>query len=468
MAFSSVETNGHVEKAAPDFMELGRSGLSVWNGEVQHEFLRELQGAKGRRAYREMRDNHPIVGAMLFAFEQLASQVTWDAVPASDAQDDQAQAQFLRECMQDMSVAWPTTLSEILSMLVWGWGLTETVYKRRDGDVRDPTRHSRFTDGRIGWRKFAIRGQESLFRWQLDDTGGVQAMVQQAPADTQTRVIPIEKALLFRTKSRLNNPEGVSILRTAYPSYWYSKHIERIMGIGIERDMAGYPTFTVDREGPDIWNTKDPKAVATKEEIVRTAKNIRRDEQEGMVLPWWLKFELVTTGSRRAFDLPTILQFYDRRIALTVLADFILLGHESVGSFSLESSRQRLFGLALDGYLFGIAEVINQHEVPRLWRYNGWRTNRLPRWVPKPSQPVNLAELGAYIGQLAGAGFPLFPDQELERHLKQVARLPTDGTDLEKRGEQQDDRQLFADAVRALRQEVEELRHARPSPDAAH
>lgn len=457
MAFDLIETNGHVAKAAPEFVELGRTGLSMWGGEVRDEFLRDLQGSKGRKAYREMRDNHPIVGAMLFAYEQLAGAVSWAAEPFSDDREDQAKAQFLTECMHDLSTNWPSTLGEILSMLVWGWSYTESVYKRRGGDVRDPQRQSKHNDGLIGWRKFAIRGQESLSTWQTDDSGGIQAMVQQG-SDSVTRVIPIDKALLFRTKSRLNNPEGVSILRTAYPAYYFSKHIERIMGIGIERDMAGYPTFTIDKEGPDIWNSKDPKAVATKAEIVSTAKNIRRDEQEGMVLPWWLKFELVTTGSRRAFDLPTILEFYDKRIALTVMADFLLIGHEGTGSFALESSRQSLFGRALDGYLNGIAEVINTHEVPRLWRYNGWRTDRLPRWVPKASQPVNLAELGAYIQQLSGAGFPLFPDAALEQHLKTAAKLPTDGDAMTKREGEDDERRMFVDAVRELRDEVRRLK----------
>ena len=79
-----------------------------------------------------------------------------------------------------------------------------------------------------------------------------------------TYTIPMSKALLFRTKSRKNNPEGRSILRNAYRSWYFKRRIQEIEGIGIERDLAGLPVMH-GPEGLDLWNDdiedKDRKSV---------------------------------------------------------------------------------------------------------------------------------------------------------------------------------------------------------------
>ena len=271
-------------------------------------------------------------------------------------------------------------------------------------------------------------------------------------------------------------PTHNSILRTAYRPWMFKKRMEEIEGIGVERDLAGYPTVTVDREGPDIWNAADPAAATQKAAVESFVRNVRRNQDEGAVLPWWCKFELVTTGSRRNFDTNAIVQRYEQRIAMTTLADFILLGHEKVGSFALASSKTSLFSLALGSYLDSIAAVINRHAIPRLLALNGKSTDRAPTLVHGDIEAPDLQELGAYIAQLAGAGAPLFPDENLEAALRtallsaagagggepegksrakpqvkpEVAVAVAKRADLEART----DRRLFIEAVRGLRDGV--------------
>ncbi len=98
-----------------------------------------------------------------------------------------------------MSESWDSALSQMLSMLVFGYSYHEIVYKIREGDSDNPQRKSKFNDGRIGWRKMPIRAQETLFRWMMDDDGGIQGMVQVDPSSGGIHNIPIEKALLFCT-----------------------------------------------------------------------------------------------------------------------------------------------------------------------------------------------------------------------------------------------------------------------------
>jgi hypothetical protein len=413
-------------KSAPLMSEVGSSGLRRWGGIVDEEFLKELRGQRAIKTYREMRDNDDIIGAILFAFENLAKQVEWRIDPGGADGEADERAEFIRECLfEDMSHSWQETLSEILTFLVYGWSWMEIVYKVRGGDVSDPHKASKFNDGRIGWRKWALRGQDTLFQWSFDENGGIQALQQQAPPDYQMRTIPISKSLLFRTSTNKNNPEGRSLLRNAYRSWYFKKNMQVLEGIGAERDLAGYPYLKIDKECPvDIWNPADEAAATLKSSLERIVRSIRRDEQEGAILPWWCTLSLLSAPSRRQFDTGGIITRYDQRIAMTMLADFILLGHEAVGSKALSVSKVDLFCAAMGGFLDAISAVINKHAIPKLLRLNGLPLDDSPMLVHGKVERVDLAQLGDFLQKLSAAGAAIFPNEELERHALTVAGMP--------------------------------------------
>ena len=233
--------------------EIGRIGQRRYGGTIYEEFLHELRGTRGIEVYREMSENDDVVGAILFAIEMLVRQCDWNVEPGGDTAKDKEAAEFVESCMHDMQDTWTDTISEILSFLTYGWSFHEIVYKRRMGNTKNPTTKSKYTDGLIGWKKLPIRAQETLYRWEYDNEDNLLGMTQMPPPDFGTYTIPMSKALLFRTKSRKNNPEGRSILRNAYRSWYFKRRIQEIEGIGIERDLAGLPVMHAP-EGLDIWD----------------------------------------------------------------------------------------------------------------------------------------------------------------------------------------------------------------------
>lgn len=417
------------EKFNP-FRETGVTGLRRSGGFVYEEFLPQLSGFRAIQVYREMQDNDPVVGAILYAIDKLIRQVPWRVQPASIKLEDQRNAKFLESCLNDLNISWEDTISEIMSMLSFGWSLHEIVYKKRNGDSNNAEDRSKYDDGLIGWRKFPIRSQESRDRWEFDDNGGIRGMIQSASPRYYPTFIPIEKSLLFRTSVAKNNPEGRSVLRNAYRPWYFKKRIEEIEAIGVERDLAGFPIMYVD---PDIMRAD---ATGEKQTVFNDYKdvviNIRRDQQEGMILPsiydengnLMYKLELLSAGGSRQFDTNTIIQRYDQRIATTVLADFILLGQSENGSYALSSDKTSLFAVSLRTWLEMIKSVMNQHAIPRLFRINGFPTDKLPELVYGDIETPPLTEIGTFIQQLAGAGAPLFPDDALENHLRKMAHLP--------------------------------------------
>jgi hypothetical protein len=326
-----------------------------------------------------------------------------------------------------MSETWADTVTEILTMLPYGWAWMETVYKKRGGLSRDPATNSRFTDGRIGWRKMPLRSQDSLKKWIVDEHGGIQGMIQQVKTEQggqQEITIPIQKSLLFRTQHHKNNPEGKSVLRNSYRPYHFKKRIEEIEGIGIERDLAGLPVLQAP-EGLDLWNPNDTLATQARQEAETIVRSIRRDEQEGVLLPAEWTLTLLASAGKRNFDTTEVVGRYNNSIAMTMLADFIILGHNNrYGSFALSSSKTHMFAVALGGWLESIASVFNRYAIPRLLELNGMDVENPPVMQFEDIELPDLAELGTYIYNLSKAGFQLFPNIPLEKRLMQAASMP--------------------------------------------
>ena len=384
--------------------EIGRIGQKRYGGTFYEEFLRELRGKKGIETYREMAENDDTIGAILFAVEMLIRQASWNVEPGGDTPKDKEAAEFVEQCMHDMQDTWTDTISEILSFLTYGWSFHEIVYKRRMGKTRDQKTRSKYNDGLIGWRKLPIRAQETLYQWEYDDEDNLIAMTQLPPPNYGLITIPMDKAMLFRTKSRKGNPEGRSILRNAYRSWYFKRRIQEYEGIGIERDLAGLPVFTAP-EDIAIWDEDDPDMVKLRTGMETMVQKIRVDELAGIVKPHGFEFELLNSGGSKQFDTNAIIQRYDTGMAMTVLADFIFLGHQQVGSFALSSDKTELFSMAIGAYLDIICETFNSQGIPQLIDVNGSHFDGItdyPKLAHGDIENADIQKLASYIKDMTG------------------------------------------------------------------
>lgn len=383
-----------------------------------------------------MADNDPVVGAMLFALERLILNLKWYVDPYKDddgksTKADEENAIFVDQCMNDMEDSWDGTVSQILSFLVYGWSYCEIVYKRRGGlDTKNKSARSRYDDNRIGWRKISNRAQETLFDWVFDENGDVVAMNQLDPSGGRGMVtIPIEKALLFRTTSARNNPEGRSVLRNAYRPWRFKKTIEEIEAIGIERDLAGLPVAYVPPSMLSSNATTDE--VSARNAIQNLVRGIKRNQNEGILFPLafdeagreMYKLSLLSSAGNRQFNTDAVVSRYDQRISMTILADFILLGHEKVGSFALGASKIDLFMTAISQMTAQISDVFNRDAVPRLMKVNGLDTKRCPTMRIETLQSQDLSVLGEFISKMAQAG-ALQVDSGLDDFVRDLVGLP--------------------------------------------
>ena len=178
----------------------------------------------------------------------------------------------------------------------------------------------------------------------------------------------------------------------------------------------------------DIWSN-DPEMIQALARAEQLVSSIRRDAREGLVLPGgengW-KFELVTSGSRRQFDTNQIIDRYDKRIATSVLADFVLLGQQQVGSFALADSKTKIFALAIGTYLDVICEVFNRQAIPRLINLNGEHFKGItdyPTMVHGDIEEADLQQFASFVKEMVGTGI-IVPDDELEAEVRRIGHLP--------------------------------------------
>lgn len=408
------------------FGPIGDSGLKAYGGYVQEEFLRELTGDAGRRKYREMASNDPTVRAVLFGLTALTGSVEWPLKAAEETPEGEKQKEFAEDIIKDMDTPLSDVITEACSMYTYGFAPCEWTPKARP-------------DGKIGIKEIALRAQNTIQRWDFDPaTGALKGFWQQTTWKGQV-YIPINRVALFRTTSLKNNPEGESLLRGLYRPWYFKSRIEEIEAVGIERDLAGLPVVRVPSSLFDRAANGDPDAKTALDGWKRLATQVRRDQNEGVVIPsdvyedqdgkpagsaQMYEFKLLSSGGGRSFDTTGIIDRYDRKIATAVLMDFIFLGQASVGSFALSSDKTALFAQALGSYVRRMADVLNRQVLAPIWELNALDPALMPKFEPTDLEKPDLGELSAFISTMAGAGAQLFVSQDDQNWARKIAGMP--------------------------------------------
>lgn len=429
-------------------MEVGRTGLRRAGGYIDEEFLPALRGRKAVQVFREMGDNDPIAGSLLFSLTRLIAEVTWRMEPASDKPEDRQISEFVEECMGDMTHSFSEFMIEALSCLQYGWSWHEMCFKKRLGpwytNAKNNNLHrSKYNDGKIGFAKLPIRSQESLLRWRFGPFDEVTHLIQMPAPTYEMRTVPYSKSLLFRPSAPKGNPEGFSILRRAYRPWYMKKRIEEYEAIGVERDLAGLPMGKI----PAAILAAKPGTKEMQELLAwkKLVKNIRRDEQDGVLIPSAFDqnnnpkydFSLLTSGGSRQFDTNGIIERYALWMLMQVLADFILVGHQDGGSYNLHTDKTGLFKTACNSFAQLMADEFNRKAVPMLLKVNGLQPDELPKLVPSQVDSPDITQLGAFMTQMAGLGIQWFPDPKMEAFVRNAADLPELDKAQEKFREQQ-------------------------------
>ncbi len=420
---------------------LGVAGDNTYNGQIRaDEFLPELRGKKAIRKYREMRDNDSTIGAVMYATEQVLRDVDLKVMPANDSAEAKKEAEFVESVLDDMDHTLDDHIAESLSNLSYGFAWFEVIYKRRNGPTeRSDKRRSKYSDGRMGVRKIAIRAPWTISRFDVDQqTGDVKGIYQDGSGYNNSNYIPTRKSLYYRTTTINGDPAGRSILRNAYTSYEYVNNLQSIEAIAVERELAGIPVARI----PAEYLSGD--ATASQSGFVNNLQSILRDvkfnEQGYIILPSdtypdkdgaptnqkLVDVELMSSSGSRNIDIDPIVRRYQHDIARSVLSEFLMLGGGNTGSYALSKSKTDLFLRALESYIQAIVDVLNKQLVERLWELNGLNYDLMPTIVAGDVAPHDLREIAAFLRNLNGADINVSDHPEVIQDLMDIAELKYD------------------------------------------
>ena len=410
------------------FEEISGRGINESNGFIQEEWNRKLQGRQGMRRFREMRDADATVGASALLYSSFFKSVKWSPEPGTGPRAQEA-ADFLGEVMEDMSHTWSAFIDDVQSKLYYGWAFFEQVWKYREGPGKDPSRRSKYTDGRIGIRKLKIIPQENLWRWEIADDGGVTGLWVRDNYGSTAYMVPMAKGLHFKTENARGNPEGRSLLRALYRSYYRKTHIEDFEAIGIERNRVGIPKGTMPLEFLSPSANEDKKAVrASFELLLKSTQNNSQgysltpaEEDKNGKTGW--SYTLMQTAGDSVIDTVPIINRYDRNISRGLLTQFMFLGMDKAGTQALGSELTTVLATALGGWLDGIEETFNRFCVQPLMNMNGFFDDDVPSWKHGEVTEENASIFAQNVERLIRSG-GINADESLEQHLRERFDLP--------------------------------------------
>ncbi len=386
---------------------IGVKGLKVIGGRVAEEYQTALKSwTNESKVYLEMRDD-VIVGTLLDAVKLPLLAADIDVLPGGDSTPaDQMAADWLKANLDSMAgQEFHSHIEDALECLDFGFAVAEITLEKRG-------------DGRLWLKNLDPRGQETLYSWGFNDLEGdrTELFNQQDPDTYQVIPIPLAKCVHVAYRGRKGNPQGKSLLRSIFRPWKFTKYLEDLEGIGIERDIGGMPIAKLSD------NNLDPQDI---EDLKNTLKSLRKDEEMYLIEPEGVEIRAYS-GGNKIYDVAAVIERKQKEILGRMFAQFLKLGMDKVGTQALVKGSQDFFTLGLQSVQRYIVDGWNQQLVPYVFR---WNPNAFPGMTGLPritwADPgkVDLSSLLTSLNTAVGA--KLYTPTDLDEDwIRQVAGAP--------------------------------------------
>jgi hypothetical protein len=356
---------------------------------VVRELVPELSGFNKAATYAKMM-NYASVDVSMRAAKTPILGSEFFMEPYSDNPADIEISEFIEDNLWGgMSAPFVNSLQDILGMFEDGYSVVEKVYEEREwGPKRTMANRRNY----VMLKKLGVRPTSTLAGISYDDNGGPEKITHNAiRADKSVDEVELDIAnlIVFTLNRKGGNLEGKSLLRTAYPHWYYMTHFYKIDAIQKERFSLG---ILKGKLMPG-YNKKD---IALLRQMLR---NYRTNEEQFMVLPPNIDVEIEFPPGTPVNVLDSAVH-HSAMIMLNILGQFIMLGVEGGGGRATAATQSDLFMKSLK-YIAGyIAEQINMYLIPELVVWNFPTTNFPKLKVRNIGETRDLQMLGSALGNL--------------------------------------------------------------------
>lgn len=410
--------------------EIGYTGTPIHAGYTNDELRAELNFPQSIKTFKEM-SYHSTINSSLDFYTTIITRASWSYKPPENATEEELkQVKIINEMMHDMDHSWVDFISDAMTSLQYGFSVHEKVFRRRY-----KSNGSKYTDGLTGWKKLAIRAQESIKKFNFDESGnnivGVKQVIQ---SDMYGRFVnrksnevdlSMEKVIIVRQGRSKGDPYGKSPLRDAYLAWKYLVLLEELETTGVSKDLVGLPVLYI----PPQYLSEN--ATDEQKEIVRyyenAMRNLQNNEQGAMILPNaydpdsrqpLFKIDLLSVEGKKAYDIGKIKEYYKNMIMISLGTDVLTMGQTQVGSYALGSIKNSMAGAKAQSMARMIANTINESLIRQTYQLNKWDDSRMGYLDFDDLSEVDLESISKYWQRMASVGLV-----EVDREVLNKIRL---------------------------------------------
>lgn len=388
--------------------EVGVGGIRIFQGISNTELKKELNFPHSVSTYNNM-SYHSSISAALQLFCGIVTTSKFKFIaPEKATKQEEKRTMLMNKMMHSMEHTWVDFLKDVLSSQQYGFSVHEKVFKKENG--------------LISWKKIPIRAQESIVRFIYSDDGREIIGVEQdltkdvnaarfANIRKTSVAIPADKYLHFRVGRHRGDPFGKSPLRDAYLSWKYLTLLEELEAIGVNKDLVGVPCLYLPADYLASDASEERKKIRSY--LENSLRNLHLNKQSAVVLPsivdpdskqQLVKLDLLSIDGKKGYDIDKIKKYYQNQIYTDMMADLLILGQGSGGSFSLAEFKSTITYTYAQSLMNMICDNINRDLVKQTYQLNGWDESRACTLVTEEISQASLDEISKLIQRTASVG----------------------------------------------------------------
>lgn len=142
-------------------------------------------------------------------------------------------------------------------------------------------------------------------------------------------------------------------------------------------------------------------------------------KQSGIILPLILdqsgqkmfEFDIKSVTGQKSYNTKEIIDHYNAEILTCLFADFLSLGSNGSGSFSLAETKVSVVEMAIESKLMEIKAQLNHDLLKQLFELNGWSTDVMPYFDYGSVSKESLDEVGKFVQRVSAVSMmPKVPE----------------------------------------------------------
>lgn len=408
----------------------GTPGNPVIGGYIMtDERSSKLTGTKKYKTYSDLLANVSIVAAGVRYFLNLVSKAEWKVTAADETPEAVEFAAVIVAQMKGMDTSWSRVVRRAAMYRFYGFSVQEWTAIEKEGA--------------LVFKDIAPRPQVTIERWDTDEAGRVQGIIQTSSTDFREIYLPRKKTIYIVDDSLNDSPEGLGLFRHIVASCDRLTRYEQLEGYGFESDLRGIPVgrapFAALQDGVDtglltkeeMTSAIDPIKSFVTNHIKNPALGILLDsityQDEGdsgsfSNIPQW-SVDLLKGSATSFGDVAIAIERVNREIARTLGVEGLLLGESTSGSHALSKDKSLNFALIVDSTLTELVDTFQRDMIQRIFELNGWPEDKMPTFNTEAIQHRDITQITQALKDLANAGALVTSDDPAVQEIYEMLGL---------------------------------------------